>query len=88
MCRWTAQYPPVLRFDSVRVSSILWLVVQPTIWFDGIFIWNLSRSVFIPEKKEISHNEHVALGGTRDELVRFKDVKYRKYKDQKCALNL
>lgn len=51
---------PVFRFDSVGVSDVLWLVVQPAVWFHCIFICYLSRSVLIPantQKNKLLHEE-------------------------------
>lgn len=42
---------PVLRFNSIRVTDVLGLVVQPAVRFHCIFIGDLGRSILIPERE-------------------------------------
>lgn len=39
---------PVFRFGSVGITDVLGFIVQPAVWLHGVFVWNLSRSVFVP----------------------------------------
>lgn len=43
---------PVVRFDSVRVSDVLWFVVQPAVRFHCVFIRNLCRRILVPAQTQ------------------------------------
>lgn len=46
---------PVLRSDSTGVSNVLGLFIQPAVRLHRSFIWNLSRSIFIPDQTVSNH---------------------------------
>lgn len=46
---------PVFRFDSVRISDVLGLVVQPSVWFHCSVVGNLSGSLLVPAESGFSY---------------------------------